>query len=345
MNVVELSERLTSDPESIIKVLVKLGFDEEKIVYHKHKGMITSVRPEPGADNPYGMLLYTANLHYLFTTRQGEGNIFNLVMKMKNVSFPEALEMVGKWIGFKGSNVQIVRPFGGFYRKLISNEQMLDTDLPTYSEADLPDINSGVSEFFFDDGIAYDTQESFGVRFDHDENCILIPIRNSNGELVGCKARNNDRNCDMSARYWAALPFSKTHVVYGLDHNYPYIIDKDTVILFEAEKSVMQAWSFGCRNAVAVMGHSISKIQTRILKSLMTKKIIVAFDEGLTEAEIKAEARKLLVQSPMYQNQVYYIYGGMNPGSKDSPTDNGKKIFKELIKNNLKRLDCGESER
>lgn len=343
INAVELQKRLTDEPELIVKVLIKLGFPEEHVVYHKNKGMITSVRPEEGANNTYGFILYVNSMRYMYTTRNGSGNLFSLVMDMKQVGFYEALTMIAGWIGFKGSQpFSITRPFGGFYRKLTQNEDVLDTDLPIYDESVLPDIMSGVSKMFLDDHIACDVQEKFGDRFDHENNAILIPIRNSNGDLVGIKARNNEKNPENGMRYWAALPFQKTHVVYGLDVNYQNIIQKDTVIICESEKAVQQAWSFGCKIVVSVMGHQISDVQAKIIKSLMVQRIIVGFDEGLTEEEIRLQAQKLIMDLPFFSNKVFYIYGGMPKGSKNSPTDCGKRVFQGLMKDNLKRLEWNE---
>ena len=345
ISAVDLRERLSSDPELIIKVMIALGFDEDKIVYHKNKGMITSTRPEDGADNKMGFILYTDTTRYMFTTRNGSGNIFSLVMDMKNVDFPTALDLISKWIGYKGSDyVHIVHPFGGFYRKLTQNEDILDTDLPVYDETNLPDVSAGCSKLFLDDGISCKVQEMFGDRFCHEDNAILIPIRNSKGDLVGIKARNNEKNPENGMRYWAYLPFQKTHVVYGLNVNYRQIIEKNAIVVLEAEKSVQQAYDFDCKIAVATMGHNISSVQAKIIKSLMTKKIILAYDEGISEEEIREQAKKLVIDLPFFKNEVYYIYGGMIKDSKNSPTDCGKEVFQKLLKNNLVRLDCGKSE-
>lgn len=345
VNAVELQEKLSSDPELIIKVLVHLGFNEDDIVYHENKGMITSTRPEEGADNKNGFLCWPSSTRYMYTTRSGSGNIFSLVMDMKDVDFPSALNLIASWIGFKGSeHIQIVRPFGGFYRKLTPQEDILDTDLTVYDESLLPDVSAGVSKMFLDDNIALTVQEEFEDRFDHENNAILIPIRNSHGQLVGIKSRNNERNPVDGLRYWAALPFQKTHVVYGLNKNYQNIIQKDTVVVVEAEKSVQQAYSFDCKVVVAVMGHCISKVQARILKSLMVKRVVLAFDEGLSEEEIKQQASQLVVDLPFFTNQVFYIYGGMPEGSKNSPTDCGREVFQKLIKENLKRFEWNEKQ-
>ena len=345
INAVDLQKRLTAEPELIVKVLIQLGFPEEHVVYHKNKGMITSVRPEEGADNDHGFILYVDTTRYMFTTRSGSGNLFSLVMNMKHVNFPEALHLIAGWIGYDSAeDIPIVRPFGGFYKRLTRSEDILDTDLPVYDESNLPDVNAGVSKMFFDDHIALDVQEKFGDRFDHENNAILIPIRNSLGQLVGVKSRSNEKNPENGMRYWASLPFQKTHVVYGLDVNYQDIIQNDTVVIVEAEKSVQQAWSFGCKTVVATMGHNISRIQAKIIKSLMVKNIIVAYDEGLEEDEIRQQAKNLVVKLPFFKNKVEYIYGGLPDGSKFSPTDCGKAKFQELMKNNLKRLEDGKSE-
>ena len=69
MNVEEVSEQLRQDPSLIIKVLVKLGFPEEKIKYRASNNMISSPRPEEGADNMQGFILYCDSLWWKYNTR------------------------------------------------------------------------------------------------------------------------------------------------------------------------------------------------------------------------------------------------------------------------------------
>ena len=63
MNVEELNTQLRNDPDLIIKVLVKLGFSEDKIKYHASKGYITSTRPEEDSDNLSAFVLYCNSLN------------------------------------------------------------------------------------------------------------------------------------------------------------------------------------------------------------------------------------------------------------------------------------------
>lgn len=250
-------------------------------------------------------------------------------MDLRHIRFPQALKLIANWIGYDfKDDVKVKLPFGGFYKNLICDNNQTDTDLKVYDTNLLPPPACNLR--FKRDGISYHTQERFDLRFDCDNNAILIPIYNSNYELVGCKARKNE---DVkSGKYWAELPFQKSSVLYGLAQNYHSIITKRKLIIFEAEKSVMQCSDFDCNIAVAVMGHDISKAQAKLIKSLMCDEIYIAFDEGVSEEEIKLAASKVSVNTALYKNEVFYLFGGMAMGSKASPSDFGKDEFQRLFR-------------
>lgn len=331
INVEELSEQLRQNPDLIIKVLIKLNFPEDKIKYHASKQMITSPRPDPSADNLFGYIIYTNSLNYICTTRSSRGNIYSLVMDMKKVSFPKALSIIAGWINYTFIDEQIIRPFGGFYKGLSSTKKILDTELKKYDRNILP--KKACNLRFFKDGISYATQEKFDLRFDLENNAILIPITNIQGDLIGCKARKNEDV--LVNKYWAEIPFQKSSVVYGLSQNYKYIVKKSKIIVLEAEKSVMQCSDFGCNIASAIMSHDISASQATIIKSLMCDEVIIAFDEGVTLQEIRKACAQVYVNNSVYHNKVFYLYGGLPKGSKASPSDFGIDTFKKLFKENI----------
>lgn len=293
--------------------------------------MITSPRPDPSADNLFGYIIYTKSLNYICTTRSSRGNVYSLVMDMKKVSFPKALKIIANWIDYKFKDEQIVRPFGGFYKNLNSTKTISDTELKKYDQNVLPPKACNLR--FFKDGISYITQEKFDLRFDFENNAILIPITNIQDELIGCKARKNEDV--LVNKYWAEIPFQKSSVVYGLSQNYKYIVKKSKLIIFEAEKSVMQCSDFGCNIASAIMGHDLSIPQASIIKSLMCDEIIIAFDEGVSLQEIKKACSQVYVNNSVYHNKVFYLYGGLPKDSKASPSDFGIDTFKKLLKNNI----------
>lgn len=334
-----LQNKLTDNVEDIKKVLIHLGFLEDKIRYHSHKNMITSPRPEEGADNPQGFILYTNSLKYLYTTRSGDGNIFTLVMDIKSANFAHSLELICKWLDIKDAKYDIKLPFCGFYKQIIKYKDGEDFDFYKYKSSDLPPDDS-LSQKFFLDGISFKVQEKWGIRYEHSDDNILIPIKNYTGELIGCKARSNAEDCPHDKRWFAYLSYPKTSVVYGYYENYRAIQRKNTVVVFEAEKSVLQCASFGLNIAVAIGGHNISTMQAKYILSLKAERIIVAFDTDIVEDELIYECRKLQSKG-LLKNKVGYIYDKTHEllGDKMSPSDRGKNIFKKLLNNNVIYLE------
>lgn len=312
-------------------MLTQLGFKD--IDYTPSQHLLSC--PRIGGDNPKGLLLYTNTLRYLFTTQSGSGNIFTLVMKMRKVNFVKALHLVVKYAEITVSDVEIRLPFNGFYKYIQSGTFYNEKENKVYTDEDLPPANA-LSKRFIEDNISALTQEKWGVRYYHEKDCVLIPIRNTKGEIVGCKARSNRRNISSSQRWWAYLNYPKTQYVYGYYENYQSLVRAKRVYVFESEKSVLQCDSFDVNNVVAIGGHSVSNEQARIIKSLICDEIVVAFDEGLNEEEVAYEAKKLRMNNKVICNKIGYIWDGnndiMEKGSKVSPSDLGKNKFQNLAK-------------
>ena len=329
MNVATLNNELIDNTDNIIKVLTKLG--HERI---QSRGKYITFANISG-DNPNACSILTETLSYQNFSHGGGGNIYTLVMDDLGCGFPKALDTIAKWLGItKTLQYDIHLPFNAFYKNVLREQLEPESGMRKYSEDRLPPLDS-FSKLFVDDHISVEAQKHFGVRYCHEDDCILIPVYNMNNELVGVKARNNS-NDDYNNRWYAWIPYAKTHVVYGLNWNYKNIINKKTLIIVESEKAVMQAWDFGLYCVVAIGGHSISETQARIIKSLMVENIIIAFDESICEDEIKYEASKLCVNNFTYKNNVSYIYDKnhdyLRLESKDSPMDNGKETWKNLYK-------------
>lgn len=332
MNVLALQEKIVAHPEYIETICENMGLENIR-----NKGGYYSMR-NIGGDNPSAVVIYKDNLHYENFSHGSSGNLFTLVMETKHCTFPECLEYISKTLGITVKDIKVRLPFGGFYKNIYKPTADEIEELPYYSETNLPPPDS-LSQKFVDDGISLQVQYKMGVRYSHEDDAILIPIYDIEHNLVGCKGRSNDPNVDPSKRWFMYIPYKKSHIVYGLDVNYHDIISHSTVVIFEAEKSVMQCLSFGFNVATGIGGHSISKIQTKYIKMLNAKRIVVAFDEGVEEGEIKYEAKKLLEHNKRYNSKVYYIYDRehkyLPKGSKMSPSDQGKNVFLKLLKNCL----------
>ena len=332
VNVNILTEKIIANPDYLEKILEALGFDNIR-----DRGSYFQF-PNKDGDNQTAISILKDTLVYNNYTRNDKGNLITLVMKEEGLEFPEALKWISKTLGLSGvsANVKIKKPFGGFYTSLIADENDTDSSIKTYPESMLGNDLHKFNMMFFNDGVDFESQSYFNLGYNLETNSILIPIYNTSGELVGCKARRNDTKCDSSERWWAFLPFPKTQVVYGYHWNYQKIIEKDMCIITEAEKSVMQCRSYNCHLALATLNYDISPSQAKIIKSLKTSKIILAYDEGLEEEKLRSQAEKLIIDTHIFKNRVGYIYDKdhkyLKENSKDSPSDNGKDIFNKLLK-------------
>jgi DNA primase len=332
INVNVLTEKIIANPDYIVKILEALGFDNIR-----DRGKYFQF-PNKDGDNQNAISILKDTLVYNNYTRNDKGNLITLVMKEKNLEFPEALKWISKALSLSGvsTNVKIKKPFGGFYTSLKPDENDIDANIKTYPISMIENDLHRYNMMWYYQNVSFDIQDRFCLGYNLETNSILIPIFNTSGELVGCKARRNDSKCELTERWWAYLPFPKTQVVYGYHWNYQKIIEKDMCIIVESEKGVCQLSSMGCDLGLAVLGHDISQSQAKIIKSLKVKKIILALDEGLPEEEIKKQAEKLVIDTHIYKNKVGYIYDRehkyLKEGSKDSPTDNNKDTFDKLRK-------------
>lgn len=331
VNALSLQNKLMGNFEYILQILEALHIEGIK----EHDKYISFMNRD--GDNGAARVIYVDTLKYMNFTRGHNGNIFTLVMDEKGLRFPQAVQWIAKITGIKNVDLpEIKLPFGGFYKHLYRRNRDTSVGAKTYDEASLPPPTS-LSKRFVDDGIPLLTQEKWGVRYSHEDDAVLIPIYGYDGSLVGCKARNNDPNCPMDKRWWAYLSYSKTQFLYGWCENYKYIQQKQTVILVEAEKSVMILDGWDCHLGLAIGGHSFSRTQVRYIKSLMPKRIIVAFDQGLPEEEVIYETKKLKYKNSFIDCKVGYIFDEkgdvLSSDGKDAPVDVGKTKFLTLMKN------------
>lgn len=210
----------------------------------------------------------------------------------------------------------------GIRKEFSCNDTVLDEkELDNYMDA-------YIKYKFLDDGISKYVQDEFQIRYDLYANRAIIPIRNSNGELVTLKGRSLYRDNELEekciSKYIYYYKFSGKYYLYGEYENRTYIEESDEIYVFEAEKSVHQAASFGMRNCVAISKHDISIQQVRKLAGY-GKKIVIAFDKDVKLNDVINQCRKFKGV------EVYYLFDTEGFLShKMSPTDDGENTFKML---------------
>lgn len=313
------------------------------IKYHSSGNYYTCSNPD--GDNKQAIVIYNnESLHCNNYTRQlkkdsSSADLFDLVCYIKDVTFFEGLKYVCSTIGieyYHDFNEDI--PESLLITQLIldmseSREEDTDKPLKPISPNILYYYKNYVNDMFFKDNISYETQQEFQIGYDEQTNRITIPIFSEIGDLVGVKGRLfKEKLDDDDIKYLYLEPTSRSRVLYGLNKTIDYIKEAGRVYVVEAEKGVLQGYSYGTRNIVATGGKEFSKTQIEMLTRLGVK-IVLCLDKDVSKLEIEELSNKFADGIP-----IYYIYDENNIlNEKESPTDNPKK-WEYLISNNIYKI-------
>lgn len=335
------------EPEKIKELLYTLGAEE---VIEKPGHLITNTichNEEGGSLKLY----YYFNSH-LFTcfTECGNMNIFSFLKHYYDSHginydwYQDIYKVILDCSNFK--------PTDGFAPK--KYQRIRDTyrapervELPTYPNGIINCFTKFYPPEWLNDGITKQTMDKFNIRYSIQQNKIIIPHYNPNGELIGIRGRAiNEWEIENVGKYlpvqiegkWYSHPLSLN--LYGLNLTKENIKRTGICFLVEAEKSVLQMDSWDFANcAAAVCGSQFNKHALKLLmQTANPREIVICFDkEELPGSE--DYFNKLYQIGKKYQNycDFSFIYDRENLlEMKDSPTDKGADVFWKLYKRRVR---------
>lgn len=232
----------------------------------------------------------------------------------------------------------------------LKNAQKKKRAIPKLSE-----INENILEIFcyypheewLNDHITAEALGRFGIGYYGLTNQIIIPHYDINERLIGIRGRYLDQiDIDLIGKYvplqiegkWLAHQLGSN--LYGIHVVKDTIINKKKLMLVEAEKSVLQSYSYFGEDSftVAACGSSITQTQIKImLEELQVSEILYAPDRDYHDADsFEAEVwwqKQLKKVAPLIPYVKVCIVADRKDrlGFKDSPTDKGKDILLELL--------------
>lgn len=334
-------KRYIYDNKYVEQILNSIGCHH--IQYHAGGEYWTACNPD--GDNKHAIILYDSELLIcLNKTRQmvkgsRTTDIIDLVCFTKELAFPQALKLICSEIGisyYHDFDEDVPESF-----KFLQMVEDMSTNLEMEKEQPLKPISENilsyyqpfVNDLFYEDHIAYTTQKDFEIGFDPETNRYTIPIRSEIGDLVGVKGRYFYREVPSNENKYVYLePCSKSKILYGLNKTMPYIKNKNIVYVTEAEKAVLQLWSYGYRNCVSTGGKTLSQYQIDMIVRLGVK-IVLCFDKDVERKEIEDISERFPDGIP-----IYYIYDEDNIlDKKESPSDNPDK-WERLVQNNIYKI-------
>lgn len=336
----EIKKELLKNPDKLKEVLEYFQFYNISI----HQSYMSFGRAIDSSKK--SIVIRLDNNSYLYVhdyARNIQQDIFTYIGEQRRVGFSEILSVVKSILNISDYNNFFENRgiFGGFYER-IRKKNFSKTRI--YDESLLDSYVKCGNLRFLKDNISLDSQMFFNIRYDIESQGIVIPIYDQLGQLMGVKVRCNYEIKDNEMKYFYLIPCSMSKTLYGYSHNYNYLVN-NTIYVFESEKSVMQCYSYGIRNCVALGCGSISGKQVQMLFELKPKRIVFMHDVGYELEYIMRNISMVKTYLRFSEIEVgYWNYFNKKYEDKISPSDLGKKKLEEIIKNEILIIGDGIDE-
>lgn len=308
----------------------------------------TSIKPHkkeyrcslPDGDDCNAVCIKKNTLKTIVYSKSSEmsGDIITLTMDIKNLKFPQALREIHRILGLEFTNTMTIKVeekkdiLEIFKKAKRKHTDYTYEELKIYSEAICREFICIPYIDWVREGIMPSTQKEFGIGYSRIRNRVCIPWKwwcsSNNNQYTGIVGRTLDENYKELGipKYFPLIAFPKSMNIYGLQENYKHIQENGSVIIFEAEKSVLKCHSLGIKNTIAIGGHELSEEHIKILISLDVT-LIFAMDKDMEEELSIDMCNKVKVfRKTGYIHDEYGLLG-----EKDSCIDKGIKIFKVLL--------------
>ena len=246
------------------------------------------------------------------------GSIIDFAINYHHIGMAEAIEKLAEEYKIPRNHIPtIIR----VCKKFISKESNCkDVIRMEYLRNPMLDYVKEPIEEWIKEGILQSVMDKFDVRYDIYNQNIVFPIIDHLGNIVSIKARTLSPNKTPKYHYYTKI--GTVNFLYGYFQNQEAIKEKNEMIIFEGEKSVMKAEGYGYLNTTASMTDRIENSVENIIV-LPCKDIIIAWDKGISKSQVLKEVKKL----KKYKN-VFMIedkWGLLE--NKDAPVDKGKEVF------------------
>ncbi len=303
---------------------------------------------------------------------QSGGNIFSFIMQIENITFPEAVRLLGRKAGldidpqpatpkekkeartrelFFQINLAAQEYFQAVLWKNIEGKEALaylhkrglvKESIEEFGLGFARDRWDGLTGELRGRGFDLDMavkvgllgQKTPGRYYDYFRGRIIFPILDTQGRVVGFGGRSLG---DTEPKYLNSPEtpvFNKRKILYGLNRALPQIRREKEVVLVEGYMDVLLLHQAGIQNTVAPLGTSLTADQVSYIRGRV-EKIYLVFDADAGGQ--KAALRSLeLLRKEGCALQVSELPSGMDPA--DYVVENGEKAFREAILNKARSV-------
>ena len=288
------------------------------------------------------------------------GTVFNFIMKVEGLSFPEAIRSLATRYGVTLPELKNDGPAAA-EREALSRANQTAAEFYAHVLWNTPD-GELAREYLRLRGISVETARAFmlgfsparpaslakalekrgltdaGVKagvikrdatglYDAFRARVMFPIRDAQGRVIAFGGRVLDARMPKYLNSPESLAYSKTRTLYGLHEARQAIASQDRVIIVEGYFDVIALWQAGFRETVASCGTSLTVEQLRLL-SRYTKNVFACFDGDAAGRKASLRALEIFLQAGLLGRGIF-IPTGFDPDTL--VRERGAAFLEELI--------------
>ncbi len=267
-------------------------------------------------------------MFYCFGCSEG-GNVFSFLMKLNNLTFPEAVRQLAGKVGVVIPEKTMSReererytlaeqirrvnelaadfyakallsPTGAGAREYLGKRGVGETAIQAFRLGLAPEGWSGLLDYLEKRGVAPGLAEQAGLviprtgpakgHYDRFRGRLMIPIEDVDGHVIAFGGRVMGAGEPKYMNSPESPVYTKGNNLYGLARTREAVREKDFAILVEGYFDLIALWNAGITNVVATLGTALTRAQVDLLRRY-TPRVVAVFDPD--EAGRKALARSL----------------------------------------------------
>ena len=187
------------------------------------------------------------NSYYCFSCGRS-GGVIGFLMDYEGLKFDEAVSKAANLAQLdlskmcKSDTIAFLRKFKALYSH--HKEKYVH---PIIDKREYDKYAHEPIQEWLDEGIKQKVMDLFKIRVDNISNRIVYPVYDLHNNLINVKGRTRYTNYKQLKipKYINYYQVGVMDYFQGLNITYPYIKDKNEVVIFESVKSVMKAYGWG----------------------------------------------------------------------------------------------------
>jgi DNA primase len=322
--------------------------------FHTEKTPSFSVSPERGFFHCFGC--------------GAGGSVFNFVMRVEGLSFPEAVRSLARRYGVSIPEFTESGP-GAAEREAFSRANQLAAEFFFHVLWNTPD-GALAREYLKDRAVDAETARTFmlgfapprpgslanalkrrgldeaGMKlglvkrdaaglFDAWRSRLIFPIRDAQGRVLAFGARVLDDRLPKYLNSPESPLYSKARTLYGLYEARQAVASRDRAIVVEGYFDVIALWQAGFKETVASCGTSLTPEQLRVL-GRYTKNVMACFDGDEAGRKASMRALEVFLQAGLLGRAIF-VPSGFDPDS--FIRKRGGAAFEELVSSPEELID------